>query len=194
MEITATLENQSELIQQLKKIPDFRSKRGQRYPLWVMLLLAVLGVMSGCQSYHALEDFGVRHCAALCEVLGITLKRMPSDTTMRKLFGRCDFRQLSEQFNAWASAQFPPPAQEWFSIDGKSLRGSVQNGQDSLQNFISVVSLYSHQRRIVVAQQGYQNKAQSEIEVVQQLLEALNISGIVVSLDALHAQKKPLSC
>jgi hypothetical protein len=68
------------LIDILKTIKDFRAPRGLRYPLWLILLLAILGSLSGCKGYKALEDFCVRHYGALCECLGICVKRLPSDS------------------------------------------------------------------------------------------------------------------
>jgi len=180
---------ESRLIQALQQIRDPRSKQGRRYPLWLLLLLCILGVMSGCQSYQALEDFGIRHGVALSQVLGLSLVRMPSDTTLRTLFRKLSFEQLSEQFLAWAQEQYPTQAQEWFAIDGKSIRGTVVEGQQAFQNFVSLVSVYSHQRRIVVGQQAYQHKAESEIEVVRALLEQLQLQDVVFTFDALHAQK-----
>jgi hypothetical protein len=38
------------LISFLKAIPDGRYRRGVRYPQWYLLLLAVLGILSGCRS------------------------------------------------------------------------------------------------------------------------------------------------
>ena len=49
------------LIQSLQEIRDFRASLGKRYPQCQILLLIVMGTLSGCQSYYALEDFGVRH-------------------------------------------------------------------------------------------------------------------------------------
>jgi predicted transposase YbfD/YdcC len=46
---------------------------------------------------------------------------------------------------------------------------------------------------VVLAQKSFENKAQSEIQVVEQLLSELALTGVVVSMDALHCQKKPLS-
>jgi hypothetical protein len=180
---------ESNLVHHLKQVPDYRAKRGQRYPLWLMLLVTILGVMSGAQGYQALEEFGIRHYGTLAQALALTTARLPSDSTLRTLFRQVDFTQLTQQFQMWASAQFTPLPQEWFAVDGKSLRGTLQGTTNSMQNFVAVVSLYSHQRRIVVAQQGYENKKQSEITVVYQLLEQLGMAGVVVSLDALHAQK-----
>ena len=73
------------LIQSLQKIKDFRASRGRRYPLWLILLLIVMGTVSGCRSYYALEDFGVRHYGAVSKKLGLTVTRLPSDTTFRRI-------------------------------------------------------------------------------------------------------------
>lgn len=180
---------ESDLVYHLKQVPDYRAKRGRRYPLWLMLLMTILGVMSGAQGYQALEDFGIRHYRTLVQALGLTTARLPSASTLRTMFQQVDFIQLTQQFQEWASTQFSPLPQEWFAVEGKSLRGTLHDTQNSLQNFVAVVSVYSHQRRIVVAQQGYENKHQSEIAVVYQLLEQLELQGVVVSLDALHAKK-----
>lgn len=49
------------LINSLQEIKDFQTSQGRRYPLWLVLLLVVMGTLSGCRSYYALEDFGARH-------------------------------------------------------------------------------------------------------------------------------------
>lgn len=113
------------LIESLQSVEDFRALRGRRYPLWIILLLAILGTVSGCYGYCALEDFCVRHYAALCEHLEVKVKRWPSDTTFRRIFQQLDFEKLTEQFNQWAGKEFEPEAGEWLAIDGKSIRGTV---------------------------------------------------------------------
>lgn len=182
----------SSLVQRLQKVRDYRGGRTQRYPLWLMLLIALLGVMSGCYGYKALEEFGIRHYQQLCELLELKLERMPSDTTIRRMFGKVNFEELTQIFNAWAGEEFEPEAGEWLAVDGKSIKGTVQNNWDTFQNFMSVVSVYSHQQRVVIAQKSFENKTQSEIQVVERLLEQLELTKVVVSMDALHCQKKRL--
>lgn len=183
----------SRLVQRLQSIKDYRAEKGKRYPLWVMLLIAILGVMSGCQGYKALEEFGIRHYQPLCEMLELKRGRMPSDTTLRRMFQGVNFQQLTQQFNAWAAEQFELEEGEWVAVDGKSIKGTVQDSWETCQNFVSVVSVYSHRQRVILAQQSFENKVQSEIQVVEQLLAELNLTGVVVTMDALHCQKKPLS-
>ncbi len=179
----------SQLVQRLQSIRDYRSNRGKRYPLWVLLLVTVLGAMSGAQGYRALEDFGKRHYVSLCEYLGVSLNRMPSDTTLRRMFGSMNLSELTGQFNAWSQAQFAPMPGECLAVDGKSLSSTLTGHKESFQDFVAIVSVYSHQQRLVLAQKSYQNKAESEISVVQTLLETLEMTGVTFTSDALHCQK-----
>jgi len=177
-------------MQRLQTVRDYRGGRKPQYPLWLMLLLALLGVMSGCYGYKALEEFGIRHYQQMCELLELKLERMPSATTIRRMFGKVKYEQLTQIFNAWAGEEFEPEAGEWLAVDGKSIKGTVQNNWDAFQNFVSVVSVYSPTQRVVIAQKSFENKVQSEIQVVEQLLTQLGLTRVVVSMDALHCQKK----
>ena len=75
-----------DLINFLKAIPDGRYRRGVRYPQWFLLLVAVLGILSGCRSSRDLEAFARRHREALNETLGFDFKRWPSDATFLYLY------------------------------------------------------------------------------------------------------------
>jgi hypothetical protein len=48
------------LIEELKKIEDFRISEGRRHPLWIVLLIVIMGTMSGYLGYRALGDFVTR--------------------------------------------------------------------------------------------------------------------------------------
>lgn len=176
------------LIQSLEDIRDFRSSQGRRYPLWLILLLVIMGTLSGCRGYQALEDFGVRHYQVLSEKLGLTVNRLPSDTTFRRILHRLDFHLLAQQFGQWASSTCDTEPGEWVPIDGKSIKGTVIEPQTAYQNFVSLVSVYSSQLGVVLATQ-HESKKTSELTVVQTLLEALHLEEVVFTLDALHCQK-----
>ncbi len=119
----------------------------RRYPLWLILLLVIMGTISGCRSYYALEDFGVRHYGAVSEQLGLTVTRLPSDTTFRRMFTLpLDFQALAQQFEAWVSRTVDIQAQEWVAIDGKSIRGTITEPGTAYQNFVNMISVYSSKR------------------------------------------------
>lgn len=179
-----------DLIQSLQEIRDFRASQGKRYPLWLILLLVIMGTLSGCRGYQALEDFGVRHYQALSEKLGLTVNRLPSDTTFRRILHRLDFHLLAQQFGQWASSTSNIEPDDWVAIDGKTIKGTVKEPQTAYQNFVGMVSLYSSRLGVVLAAEQFESKKTSELKVVQTLLEALHIEGVVFTLDALHCQKK----
>ena len=77
-----------DLISFLKAIPNGRYRRGVRYPKWFLLLVAVLGILSGCHSSRDLEAFARRHREVLNEALGLDFKRWPSDVTFLYLFNK----------------------------------------------------------------------------------------------------------
>lgn len=135
------------LIDYLKEIQDFRTSRGRQYELWLILLLIIMGSLTGCHSYLALEDFAKRHHQALGEKLGLNLTRFPSDTTFRRIFHRLDFRLLAETFHCWMKHYVEIEPGEWFSIDGKSIKGTVNNSDNEAPKFCQLgISLQSPSR------------------------------------------------
>ena len=49
-----------QLIEVLKTIKDFRKPSGRRHPLWFILLITILGLMTGHLGYRAIGDLGMR--------------------------------------------------------------------------------------------------------------------------------------
>lgn len=92
------------LIEKLKKVRDFRTRKGQRHPLWLVLLLVIMGTMNGCQGYRGLGDFVKRHKQSLIEILEIPKDRVPSYSTIRRVMMRVNFEELTRLFNQWAGS------------------------------------------------------------------------------------------
>lgn len=179
------------LIDYLKQIPDFRQSSGCRHPLWLVLLIVIMGIISGDWGYRGLGRFVERHRRELIKLLSIPQARLPSYSTIRRVLVGLDYEELEKTFNQWASQYGQMPSHQWLSIDGKGLKNTVTDYAVSEQNFINVVSVFSHQRGIVLGVKVMENKKTSEITTVRELLEILDLKGVVFTLDALHCQKKP---
>lgn len=178
------------LIDALKTIPDHRRGAGQRYPLWVFLVLIILGTMSGYRGYRGLARFMLRHHGDLSQRLGLKRAALPSYSTIRRLLLEIDFNAMADAFNTWAQGAGLMQAGDNTAVDGKSLRNTVSDAHDAEQTFINVVSVFQLEQGLVVGQAVFENGDKSEIQVVYELLERLQLSGVTISLDALHAQKK----
>lgn len=179
------------LIEHLKQVRDFRTQ--PRYELWVILLLVVMGTLSGCTGYRALAEFVERHQAALLELLELPYRRLPSYSTIRKVLERVHFESLTEGFKAWAIETIELEPGEHLAMDGKGSKASVVAYDQAYQDFVNVVSAFSTRTGIVVGLVPMHNRDSSEIKTVLQLLKLLKVSGVCFSLDALHTQKKPSS-
>lgn len=95
------------------------------------------------------------------------------------------------------SLAHPGRGGEWWAIDGKSLGGvSAQERFSPKQNFQAVLSLYAHKRAIVLQSRAYENGKQSEVHLVQAMLQEMQqaeLAGTGVTADALHCTKKRVS-
>ena len=101
-----------------------------------------------------------------------------------------DYKELEKVFNQWSQQYSLIPESEWIALDGKSLKNTVSNYDNDQQNFINCVSAFSHQRKLVLGVQMMENKQESEINVVRELIALLDLTGVVFTFDALHCQKK----
>ncbi len=178
------------LITELTKVGDFRTTQGQRHPLWLVLLLIIMGTMSGCTGYRGLGDFVKRHKQSLIEILEIPKERVPSYSTIRRVMMRVNFEQLTQVFNTWANQYVQLGESEWLATDGKSIKATVTNYSNAYQTFVSIVSMFNSKQGLVVGLQPMNSKQTSEIATVQNLILALDLQRVVLSFDALHCQKK----
>jgi predicted transposase YbfD/YdcC len=176
------------LVSHLKGIKDYRTGPVD-YPLWVILLIVVMAIMSGRTGYSAMETFAKRHQTELWAYLELPDQPMPSDTTFRRVLLHVRWESLMQVFNAWMQERCPDHQGHQFASDGKSIKASVKNYDQSHQDFVSLVSLFNVQLGVVLGLAAMQNGAQSEIITFRQLLGLVQIEGACFSLDALHTQK-----
>lgn len=180
-----------DLISYLKAIPDARMRRGVRIPAWYLLLVAVLGILSRCQSLRDLERFAIRHHGVLTEALGLELRRPPSDSAFRYFFRQVDVAALCTAIRDWTIAQIPGGAADLDQLvcDGKTLRGSIEPTPGGGSAFIAQVTLYSAALGVAIGQACYATGDNHERAVLRQLLGELDLDGVLIQADALHTQK-----
>ena len=81
--------------------------RGVRITAWYIVLVALLGILSKCESLRDLERFARRHHAVLTQALGIELKRPPSDSAFRYFFLQVDVAADCTTIRDCTFSQFP---------------------------------------------------------------------------------------
>jgi hypothetical protein len=177
-----------DLISFLKAIPDGRYRRGVRYPQWFLLLVAVLGILSGCRSSRDLEAFARRHREALNQALGLEFKRWPSDATFLYVFNKAHLQEFGQVLQAWIISQIPDgtEALDQLVCDGKTLRGSAVETEDGNHRFVAQVTVYARALGVALAQKTYDTHESSERAALKELLGTLDLDGALIQADALH--------
>ena len=189
-----------DLISYLKAIPDARMRCGVCFPAWYLLLLvAVLGILSGCQSLRDLSvtpdgegcAYAIRHHAILTEALGLELRRPPSDSSFRCFFHHVDVAVLCAAIRDWTIPQIPGGASDLDQLicDGKALRGSIEPTAGGGSAFIAQVMLYLAALGVAISQTCYATGENHERAVLRQLVGELDLEGVLIQADALHTQK-----
>ena len=137
-----------------------------------------------------MERFAKRHRQTLNELLGTEFGKSPSDSTFRLLLAQLDVAGFETLLRDWMAAQ-PGVAEELDTLvcDGKTLRGSIAENDTGAARFIAQVSLYSQTLGVAIGQTTYATDAGGEIQALRQLLEAVELEGVLVQADALHANR-----
>lgn len=178
------LKGQGGLIDLLATIVDPRQKRGVRYPSVAMLALALCACISGVKSYDGMGDYAKSLPPDALRLLGFKRGKPPSESALRKFLQRLNPEEMDRKTGDWFLKQ-TTLKNAAIAIDGKTLCGS-HNG---VKKAIQLLGAILHKEGIVVAQKKVRDKT-NEIPMVKELLKPLALEGAIVTLDALHTQKK----
>jgi predicted transposase YbfD/YdcC len=183
------------LVPYLKAVPDTRHARGKQYELWVLLTILCVALLSGQKTVWGIVEWALLHGAELIASLELPKKRLPSRSTFYVTLRTIGITGLEQQIAALGSAmeQENRSSETIRGADGSPLRGLATDGKDLRgarahgdQTFL--VSLAGHGDGVVLGQERVDVKT-NEITVVPKLLAGRDLRGIVVTMDALLAQR-----
>lgn len=181
------------LVKKLPKIQDFRKEKGKRHQLEIVIMIIILGNMLGFMSYRALGHFTKYYHRQLCSLLKITSGKLPSYSTMRRVILGINNQELIEIFNQWGDELInSDETDNFFSVDGKSLRNTLTEIFNNQQNFVVFSSLFDSENGLVLKIKSYENKKTSELKETQDLLKEVRTENKTFSFDALHCQKETI--
>jgi hypothetical protein len=173
------------LVEQLKRVPDFRS-RIQSYPVWSLLAIVALAYLCGApRGQKDLAKFARQMSRGQRRALGIRRNRQrefpaPTQPTFCRLLKAVNAREVEAAILAFQhQVRGPAPQGEMVAVDGKAAKRS---GGEMLLNAVTVPSLYDLGSEPVPVDKT------NEIPVARALFERLDLEGRLVGLDALHTQ------
>jgi len=174
----------------LSQISDFRREHGKKHALVDILLLCVIGFICGHTDIEDIVFWAEYEIDRLKKF--IELKNgIPSADTILRVLAHIDSKQFERIFTEWTKDYFKsqPPTQdelEVVAIDGKTIKNShSEHGKKG----IHIVSAWADRLGIVLSQMKTDEKT-NEITVIPELLELMDLKGMIVTIDAMGCQKK----
>ena len=172
------------LLQTLAQVPDPRKPRGIRHGLPAVLAVALAAVVAGSRSFVAIAEWAADASPEVLSQLGMSPK-VPSESTIRRCLQRLAPDQLDQLFVAWTWLHTSEiSGRRVIAFDGKTLRGA----RDASGNLVHLLAGLCQSTGTVLAQLAVGAKT-NEIPMLPKLLDTLDITGVVITADALHCQR-----
>jgi predicted transposase YbfD/YdcC len=167
-----------------KDLPDPRQRGKVAYPLEEVLLLCLLGVLGGAETFVDIARFGEKKLGLLRRFRPFR-DGTPSHDHLGDIFATLDAEQFQRCFVAWVAALTGASA-DVIAIDGKTLRRSYQKKGGKAP--IHMVSAFAARQRLVLGQVKVAEKS-NEIVAIPALLDLMAIEGAIVTIDAIGCQR-----
>jgi predicted transposase YbfD/YdcC len=167
------------------ELTDPRVERNREHLLEEILLIAIAAVLSGAESWNDIADYGEDKQEWLRRFLTLP-SGIPSHDTFNRVFAALDPEEMEKGFAAWVASIAKVTAGEVVAIDGKTLCGTRETGKKKL---VHMVSAWANSNNLVLAQRKVDEKS-NEITAIPKLLNALELAGTVVTIDAMGCQRE----
>jgi predicted transposase YbfD/YdcC len=168
------------------ELEDPRDPRGLVYELKTIVFITIAAVLSGCDDYEEIAEFGKQRRAWILKYVSLPEGRNISHDAFTDFYSALDPESFSRCFINWTASICEIDAEELISLDGKCVRGSYDNLSE--KSAIYMVSAYASKARVVLAQKKVDSKS-NEITALPNLIDLLTLNGASVSVDAMGCQK-----
>jgi predicted transposase YbfD/YdcC len=172
------------------RLKDPRISRRRRHLLIDLVVIAVCAVICGADSWPQIALFARKRLPWLKTFLALP-NDAPSHDTFERVFARLNPEAFQSCFRQWMQALAQNLNIKHIAIDGKTLRGSGASA--SGLGPLHLVSAWATQNHLSLGQVAVEDKS-NEITAIPRLLELLELSGALVTIDAMGCQKEIARC
>jgi predicted transposase YbfD/YdcC len=177
------------ILSRFENLTDPRLERTQRHELLDMVTIALCAAICGADSWVDVEKFGVAKESWFARFLPLP-NGIPSHDTFGRVFARLDTQEFLLCMQNWLRSLHLSLQDQGVAIDGKTLRGAFDAA--SGKSAVHLVSAWASGLRLSLGQVAVDGKS-NEITAVPQLLDLLELTGAVVTMDAMHCQKNTVA-
>jgi len=176
--------NSKSLLEHVSVIPDYRVIGRCDHLLVDIIVIAITSILCGADDWNSIEGFGKAKEEWFRKFLKLPFG-IPSHDTFRRVFAKISPSAFQECFIGWVR-DVTGTIEGVIAIDGKTVRRS--HDRSSGKKAIHMVSAWAAENSLVLGQVKTDEKS-NEITAIPELLRLLDISGCIVTIDAMGCQK-----
>ena len=166
-----------------EQLSDPRRDLSKLHSLNDILLIGILSVLSGANTWNEMEAYAISKEEFLRTFLDLK-NGIPSHDTFNRVFSSIDSEQFEQVFIQWVASLTKMIKGQVVAIDGKTIRGAKSHGKKSN---VHMVSAWASQNNMVLGQIKTDEKS-NEITAIPQLLDILELEGTTITIDAMGTQ------
>jgi predicted transposase YbfD/YdcC len=167
-------------------LTDPRVERTRLHELLDIVAIAICAVIAGADSWDHIEQFAKAKHAWLKTFLALP-NGIPSHDTIARTFARLDPDEFQRGFVGWINALREATDREVVAIDGKALRRSFDRAKG--KSALHMVHAWATANHLLLGQVAVDEKS-NEITAIPKLLKVLEVTGAIVTIDAMGCQKE----
>jgi predicted transposase YbfD/YdcC len=167
-------------------VQDPRIDRSKEHKLIDIISIAICAVICGAEGWVDIENFGKSKETWLKSFLELP-NGIPSHDTFGRVFSLIEPEEFQESFQSWIESIQELTEGQIVAIDGKQMRGSKDGFLG--KRAIYMVSAWAEANELVLGQRKVDEKS-NEITAIPELLKILDISGCIITIDAIGTQTK----
>lgn len=171
-----------DFLDKFEDVNDERATKNRLFSVNEILLVALAAVICGAEGWKDIENFGKSKLGYLRKFFDFEFGT-PSDDTFRRFFRFLNPEIFKKLFRCWVESLALSTGSKVIALDGKSNRHTF----DGDGNPLHMVSAYATEARLVLGQEKVADKS-NEITAIPKLLDALDISGHIITIDAMGCQ------
>ena len=174
------------LIEHFSRLEDPRVERNKKHELIDVIVLSVCAVLSGAEGWSDIEEFGRNKLQWLRRYVALA-NGIPVDDTIARIISALSVTGFQECFMSWMEDAAKLSRGEIIALDGKTQRRSYDRRHRV--SALPMVSVWTCRNAVVLGQVKTEEKS-NEIKAIPELLAKLELSGAIVTIDAMGCQRE----
>ncbi len=174
------------LVEHFISLEDPRRPQGRRHNLLDIVAMTICAVVADAEGWDDVELFAQCKVQWFHRFLELP-NGIPCSDTFARVFARIDPACFRDCFRAWVNSIQQLTQGQVIAVDGKTLRRS--HDRTAGKEAIHMVSAWASENSLVLGQTRTDAKS-NEITAIPELLKLLDVSGCIVSIDAMGCQKE----